>query len=216
MEKYNTLNIDLWKRKEQFYFFKDYENPFFNICADVDVTKLYKDSKVNNYSFFLASLFCSIKSANLFEPFRYRIKDDQVIIYDKINLGSTVLNDDETFNFCYFNYNSDFPTFQSEAQVVLNQNKLHRLNMDAHRSNDDLIYYSVIPWVSFTSFSHARNFSVRESIPKIVFGKVTEKSDKLVMPVSVEVHHALMDGFHVGKYFELFQDTLNSSIFEEK
>ncbi len=24
------------------------------------------------------------------------------------------------------------------------------------------------------------------------------------MPVSVEVHHALMDGLHVGRYFERF------------
>jgi chloramphenicol O-acetyltransferase type A len=30
------------------------------------------------------------------------------------------------------------------------------------------------------------------------------------MPVSVHVHHALMDGFHVGQFVEAFQDILNA------
>lgn len=81
--------------------------------------------------------------------------------------------------------------------------------MNSHRDNDALIYYSVIPWISFTSFSHARNYSTRESIPKIVLGKITEQNNSLTMPVSVEVHHSLMDGLHVGKYFKLLQEILN-------
>ena len=205
-----TLDIKSWKRKEQFYFFKDYENPFFNICAEVDVTELYKFVKKKKYSFSLISLFASTKTANLIEEFRYRIKNDDVIIYDKINLGSTILNEDETFNFCYFDYNPDFKTFYSAAKNVLEQNKKHRVKMDSHRNYDNLIYYSIIPWVSFTSFSHARNYGIRESIPKIVFGKITKMGDRLTMPVSVEVHHALMDGLHVGKYFNLFQNVLNN------
>jgi chloramphenicol O-acetyltransferase type A len=29
------------------------------------------------------------------------------------------------------------------------------------------------------------------------------------MPVSVEVHHALVDGLHVGQYFEQLQQNFN-------
>ncbi len=209
MNTFKKLDFDTWKRKEQFDFFKNYENPFFNICANVDATNLYKFVKENDFSFFLASLFASNKAANLIEQFRFRIKDNDVIIYDKINLGSTVLNDDETFNFCYFDFNYDFKTFHSEANSVLEQNKKQRIKMNSHRDNDALIYYSVIPWISFTSFSHARNYSTRESIPKIVLGKITEQNNSLTMPVSVEVHHSLMDGLHVGKYFKLLQEILN-------
>ena len=62
----------------------------------------------------------------------------------------------------------------------------------------------MIPWISFTSFTHARKPAKEDSVPKIVFGKYTKKNDSVKMPVSVEVHHSLMDGIHVGKFFEQF------------
>ena len=30
-----------------------------------------------------------------------------------------------------------------------------------------------------------------------------------MMPVSIEAHHGLMDGFHLAKYLEEFQNQLN-------
>jgi chloramphenicol O-acetyltransferase type A len=41
------------------------------------------------------------------------------------------------------------------------------------------------------------------------FGKMTESDGKLTMPVSVHVHHALIDGLHVGQYIDLFQQLMN-------
>ena len=32
------------------------------------------------------------------------------------------------------------------------------------------------------------------------------------MPVSINVHHALMDGYHVGLFIEKFQKLLNGSL----
>ena len=74
----------------------------------------------------------------------------------------------------------------------------------------DLIYYSVIPWVSFTSFKHANSGDNRQTVPRMVFGKMFEDGSRRLMPFSVEVHHALMDGYHVGRYFKLFQEKLDS------
>ncbi|HAI84531.1 MAG TPA: chloramphenicol acetyltransferase, partial [Chitinophagaceae bacterium] len=56
----------------------------------------------------------------------------------------------------------------------------------------------------FTSLSHARSFSFADSCPKISFGKMTVNQDKRTMPVSVHVHHALMDGYHVAQFIDLF------------
>ncbi|HNZ72690.1 MAG TPA: CatA-like O-acetyltransferase, partial [Prolixibacteraceae bacterium] len=66
-----------------------------------------------------------------------------------------------------------------------------------------------IPWLDFTGISHARSFSHPDSCPKISFGKVTEKEGIKTMPVSVHVHHALVDGYHVGLFIDKFQDLLN-------
>ena len=73
---------------------------------------------------------------------------------------------------------------------------------------DDAIHFTVLPWASFTSFSHARNWGREDSVPKIAFGKFTEENQRTKLPISVEVHHALMDGLHVGRYLSLMQETL--------
>ncbi len=204
------LDIEKWKRKGHFYFFKDYDYPFFNICADVEITEALKYAKENRLSFFIVVLYLSTRSANFIEEFRYRIRDGKVIVHDIIHAGSTVLNLDETFSFCYFQYSQDFSQFNKEASQKLTEHAdgIKSLNTQEHR--DDLIHYSVIPWISFKSFSNSRRRVAHDSIPNIVFGKYYLDSGSMKMPVSVDVHHALMDGLHVAKFFDSFQAHLKN------
>ncbi len=204
----NYLDLQSWKRREQFFFFLKYENPFFNICADVDVTSALELAKQRELSFFILSLFLSSKAANSIEEFRYRIQDKSVLVHDVIHPGSTVLNSDETFGFCYFTYDPDFAVFNQTAISDLQKFKDGEKSFDPRDERDDLIHYSVIPWVSFRSFAHARRYRNGDSIPKIVLGKYYENGGRMKMPVSVEVHHSLMDGLHVGRFYEIFQENL--------
>lgn len=199
------LDIKNWNRRELFRFFRDYDNPFFNICANVDVTALKRlVSGSQGFSFFAASLFLSQRAANEVEPFRYRIRGERVLIHEKIDAGSTVLRDDQSFAFAYFDYVNDFAVFNETVQQTVQRVK-SRERLDPRDDRDDLVHYSVIPWISFTSFSHARRFGREDSTPKIVFGRYFDDRERVMMPVSVEVHHALLDGFHVGQYFDRFQ-----------
>lgn len=75
-------------------------------------------------------------------------------------------------------------------------------------SGENVIHYSSIPWLNFTSLSHARSFSFKDSCPKISFGKMMEQNGIKQMPISIHVHHALMDGFHVAQFVERFQELL--------
>ena len=204
------LDINKWNRKETYELFKKYDNPFFNICTDVEITDSLIYSKENKLSFFLVSLFLSNQTANSIESFRYRIRKNKVLILDVIHPGSTILNNDETFSFAYFEFNPNFKIFYDKASSLMNKFKNGYKCFDAGIERDDLIYYSSIPWISFTSFSHASDNKSGISIPKIVFGKYFQKGNKTLMPVSVEVHHALMDGIHVGKFFNDFQFKLNN------
>ena len=81
---------------------------------------------------------------------------------------------------------------------------------DVESDRFDLIYYSVIPWVSFTSFKHASRLDKGQTIPRVVFGKVFTNNGRMLMPLSVEANHTIMDGFHVGKFFTRFQEALDS------
>jgi chloramphenicol O-acetyltransferase type A len=76
----------------------------------------------------------------------------------------------------------------------------------------DVIHYSALPWFSFTGLSHPRNFGDGDSIPKISFGKIFERDGKSYLPLSVHVHHGLVDGYHVGLFVQKFQQLLNPTL----
>jgi chloramphenicol O-acetyltransferase type A len=96
----------------------------------------------------------------------------------------------------------DFADFHDRACATLESARREPPPLDAREDRDDLIYHSVIPWVAFTSISHARDSKRQSGIPKITFGKYRDVGGRVMMPVSVEAHHALMDGLHVGRFFE--------------
>lgn len=196
------LDTENWYRRQQFNFFKDFDNPFFNICADVDVTPLLGLTHMKSLSFFITYHFLSMKAANEVEPFRYRLRGERVLVHERIHAGTTLLLADDSFTFVYFDYENDFDGFHTRAQATVQRARAGTSRLDERADSDDLIHHSVIPWVTFTSFAHARNWRRLDSVPKIVFGKYREEGDRMKMPVSVEVHHALMDGLHVGRYFE--------------
>ena len=91
----------------------------------------------------------------------------------------------------------------------LSRNGKGKLEPADHR--DDLIHFSVLPWISFTSVSHARRLGTNDSVPKIMFGKHYEAGERRRMPVSIEAHHSLVDGLHVGRFFARFQALLDDS-----
>lgn len=202
---FKEIDVENWNRKATFEFFKDYEDPFFNLTANLDVTNLYHFCKENNLSFSLGNLFYSLQTTNEIREFRFRLKDEKLVEYSKIHATQTILQTDETFSFCYFELKENIFEFDEAGKKAVEKYKQLK-TFDVETRRIDLIYYSVIPWVSFTSFKHAGRFDNRQTVPRMVFGKVFEENKRRKMPHSVEVHHALVDGFHVGKYFNRLQE----------
>ncbi len=203
------FDINSWNRKTQYEFFKNYDDPFFNLTSNIEVSNLYNYCKKNDISFFLACLHFALESANEILEFRLRIIDNQVIQFDSIDIGSTVLNEDKSFSFCYFQRKNSISEFNASGKETLNNH--HKENtFDSNKNNDALIYCSFIPWFTFTSLKHARDKEREKSgIPKFVFGKYFEENNIKKMPFSIEVQHALMDGYHVGVFIEKFQKKIN-------
>ena len=201
------LDIESWARRDLFEFFRGYEKPHFNICTQVDVTSLLDLLRDRpGVSVSLAYLYFALRAANEIEPFRYRLKDGQVMVYDVINGGTTVLLPNESFSYAYFDYVEDFEKFLLGGAQSIKKVQAEGLLKPTMR--DDLIYFTVLPWVSFTSFAHARTPGRGESVPRIAFGKFTNESERTALPISVEVHHALMDGLHVGRYLTRLEEML--------
>jgi chloramphenicol O-acetyltransferase type A len=205
MPKY--LDLETWPRRDLFEFFRDYQNPYFNICTQLDVTRLRELLRGRpGVSVSLAYHYFALQVANEIEPFHYRLEGDKVVIHEVINGGTTVLLPNETFTYAYFDYHEDFNTFMFEAGEAIKRVQAEGSLKPTMRY--DLIYFTTLPWVSFTSFAHARTPGRGESIPRIAFGKFLRDGDVTRLPISVEVHHALMDGLHVGRFFTLLEEAL--------
>ena len=209
MSKFKHIDIETWDRKEQYLFFREYDSPFFGLTANLDVTRLLAYTKSQKVSFFAAYLFASQKQINAIPEFRYRLTTEGVIEFERVLAGSTVLKDNDLFTFCYFDHMDSFQDYHSHVKqriAVCSRAETPLLDHD-----DDIaqIHYSVIPWVHFTSVTHPRNHKIIDSIPKIIFGKYAKDGTRMLTPVSVEAHHALLDGLHMGLYFKRFQECIN-------
>jgi chloramphenicol O-acetyltransferase type A len=103
------IDLENWSRRELFQFFIGYANPYFNVCTRVDVTKLLALTRSKpDLKISLAVHYFALRIANEIEPFRYRLKDGGVFVYDVINGGTTVLLPNDSFAYAYFNYEHDF------------------------------------------------------------------------------------------------------------
>ncbi|GET21539.1 chloramphenicol acetyltransferase [Prolixibacter denitrificans] len=207
----NKIDLSTWNRREHFAFFSQFDEPFFSIVSEVDCTVAYRKAKEHGIPFFIWYLYQSLQAVNLTEPFRYRIIDDEVVVFDEVHASSTVARDDHTFGFTFMPYREDMKAFVAEALPEIERvQQLEGLCFDEQTSRTDVIHYSSIPWINFTALTHARHNARKDSVPKISFGQYREKEGKLMMPVSISVHHGLMDGYHVGQFLAKFQELLES------
>jgi chloramphenicol O-acetyltransferase type A len=131
-----------------------------------------------------------------------------------VHASPTINRPNGTFGFAYFDYKPDFQSFRVEAQAEIDRVQ-NSTGLVPAMSGENVIHYSSIPWINFTGLSHARAFKFPDSCPKISFGKMTEDGGRRLMPLSVHVHHALMDGYHVGQYIDLYQEMLNGPLSPE-
>jgi chloramphenicol O-acetyltransferase type A len=202
------LDVSGWARRELFEFFVGFDKPYFNICTQLDVTNLLARLRERpDVSVSLAYHYFALRAANEIEPFRYRLRQGKVFVHDAIHGGTTVMMPSENFTLAYFDYDPNFETFMNGAQRAVKE-VLSGDGAFQPDPSDDRIHFTTVPWFSFTSFSHARNWGREDSIPKIAFGKFVKESQRTLLPFSVEVHHALMDGLHVGRYVRLMEEFL--------
>ncbi|RZL49235.1 MAG: chloramphenicol acetyltransferase [Pedobacter sp.] len=203
------IDINTWIRKDHYNFFTRFEEPFFGVTVDVDCTETYREAKVLNVSFFLLYLYKSLLAANQVENFKYRISGDEVWKYDEIHASATINRPNGTFGFGYIDYHADFTTFCKNAAKEIEKVE-NTTGLIPSSSGENVIHYSALPWLNFKSISHARNFSHQDSCPKISFGQARNEGDRKIMAVSIHAHHALVDGFHVSQFVNIYQQLLNT------
>ncbi len=202
------LDLSNWKRREHFLHFSKMEEPFFGVTVPIDCTKAYSSSKEFGISFFTYYLHKTLVAVNTIEPFRYRISDGEVYIFDQIDASATILREDKTFGFSLMEYSEDITEFAEITKKEIARIR-NTTGLITREFSENLIHFSALPWVNFTAYSHARSFSYQDSCPKISFGKMVDENGKKIMPMAVHVHHALIDGYDVGQFIECFEKLMD-------
>ena len=203
------IDMRTWKRRDHYLWFRKYEQPFFSVTVDVDVTAAWNASRRRAApSFFLTSLFLMLNAANAVEAFRLRLRPRGVWRHDRVAVGPTIMRPDETFGFVRLEPAPTLRQFASRGRAVIAAAEGQSGLVSNRLAGDDIVFHSVLPWLRFTSSTNALP-GKGDSIPRIVFGRCVREGKCMKMPVSVEVHHALVDGLDVARFYERFAANLD-------
>ncbi len=204
-----TINLEGWPRRDHYLFFKEFEYPYFSLCADIDITNFLPLIKTKEISFTAAIMYLVGRVANGIPEFRQRIRDEGPIEHEVVHPSATILSKDDLFTFCTAIYQENFLAFAAETQQEILRIKTEP-SLEEKIKDDSMLFMTSIPWVSFTGFMHPVKLSPADSVPRFAWGKFREEGQKTVMPLSVQGHHALMDGLHAGLFYEEFQRLLDN------
>ncbi len=205
----SIINLETWPRRKHFELFRAMDYPHFSLCGQVDVSTFYPWTKAHDVSFFQAVIYVLTRAANEIEEFRTRIRGEKVYLHDAVHPSVTVPTAGNLFGFCTFDYTPDFARFLSRAAQAIAAAQANP-SLEDEPGRDDLLFMTSIPWVSFTAMQHPIHMHPVDSIPRLSWGKVAQEGERFYLPLCVQVHHALVDGWHVGRYFALVQTLMES------
>ncbi|MGL5011992.1 MAG: CatA-like O-acetyltransferase [Paracoccaceae bacterium] len=204
------VDLETWPRADQFRFFRTYEKPHYAVTSRVDVTRLLTIRKAAGVSPYRASLYAIGAGIHAVPELCMRFLGEVVTHYDRVDLSMTVPLADGNFRYAYVPYDPDFATFDAQAAALIAATaKGGDLNANTG-ARDDVAYLSCMPWLDYSSINNALPHA-QDCIPRVSWGKFVQGPDgRWSMAMTIEVHHALVDGRQVGDYFAAVQAALDA------
>ncbi len=69
---------------------------------------------------------------------------------------------------------------------------------------------SCLPWIKYRHFDLHVFDEGKFLAPVVTWGKYQQESDRFIMPLTMNIHHAVADGFHLARFFTQVQELINS------
>ena len=206
-----VIDLETYPRRSHYEFFKAMAFPYVGLTANVDVTNLLAAAKAKGGSSFLACLWAAANAANGVPELRQRIVDDTIVEFDHCDTAHTVALPDKTFCNCATDCRRSFEEFLEYGRACQEEAKTRHGFVQPGEDETRLIFVSCVPWVTFTQVIQPVPIPA-DSNPRIVFGKFFREGEKTMMPLSVQCNHALVDGFHIGEFFRIFEELAQQPI----
>lgn len=195
-----------WARRDHYAHYRALGWPYLAVTAEVDATGLVAVCKARGWGLFAPMAHVLTGAANAVAPLRMRIHEedgrDVVIEHEVLGAGLTLRGEDpELFTFGSVPYTDDVAAFVAATETA-RATAAARPGLDPHETTrDDLLYLTCLPWLRFTEVGHPMALHRPDTVPRVAWGRMTAVGDRVVCPVNLQAHHALVDGAHVGAFF---------------
>lgn len=208
--KFNKIDIASWSRKESYSNYLNNIPCTYSMTVNLDITTLIGFIIKNNYKFFPIILHAITQIVNKHKEFRMDLDEDMNVgYYDYSNPCFTVFhNETETITNVWTEYSADYETFLQNYNDDMDKYQIDFQNSKPLVGKN---YFNVssIPWTSFTGFNLNLQKGYEFFPPIFTLGKHFPEGDKTILPLAIQVHHAVCDGFHLGRFINELKEHIN-------
>ncbi|WP_431026752.1 type A chloramphenicol O-acetyltransferase [Lysinibacillus sp. LZ02] len=210
--KFNVINIDHWDRKAYFEHFLNNTRCIFSVTVNIDITQLLEKLRKKDIKLYPAFIYMVTRTVNSHKEFRTCFDEEGRLGYwDEMTPNFTIFHkDDKTFSNIWSEYSADFMSFYKNYQEDMKlYGDVKKMNPKKHEPKNTFPI-SCIPWISFTGFNLNIFNDGTYLLPITTGGKFFEQGDKILFPISLQVHHAVCDGYHASQFLNELQQLVDS------
>ena len=211
--QYQKVNMENYPRRDHFAYFSSMAYPYVGMTVNVDITEVLRIIQRKKLPFFLTICYCVSEAANRIPEFRQRILNGKIVEYDHCMTSHTVALEDGTYCYCTLDSKKPYREYLPEAVDAQNAAKIQRsIQEDADTLGK--FFISTVPWVSYTALVQPVP-SPADSNPRITWGKYFTQEGRILLPLSVLCHHALVDGIHIAAFYRGLAEEIENFVRSE-
>lgn len=198
-----------WPREGHYRFFAPMSHPFYSLTFPVDVTALRRYVKAKNLPFYAAMVFLVTKAMEDVEEFRLRDRNGVIVRHERLVPSFTDLKPgSELFHIVTLEAGDDLADFctRAKARSAAQTEFITAGDWD----EDQLVYFTCLPWFPLTALTNERDVDPSDTIPRVSWGRWEEKEGRTVLGLSLELNHRLLDGYHVGQFYQALNRRLEA------
>ena len=200
------VDLDTWARKEHFEHYFHQVPCSYSMTTKLDITPLI-EAKERLYP---AMLYRIAKAVNQYQEFRMDLGPDGTLgFYTEMHPCYTIFHQDsETFSNLWTEYTDDYEAFCRAYQQDLEQFGSCKDMMAKPDVPVNTFPVSMVPWESFEGFNLNLQNGYRYLPPIFTMGKYQRDERGVWLPLSIQVNHAVCDGFHVCRFIAALREMI--------
>lgn len=197
-----------WPRNE--YFERHFSNVpcTYSMTVRLDITPVI----VKRRKIYPVMLYCLTTIVNRHPEFRTAInRASELGVYSDMTPYYTVFHKDtETFSNLWMNYSDRIEEFCAEYEKDVRLYGSRHGITGKPDAPDNIFTVSMIPWTTFEGFHLNLQKDYDYLLPVFTMGKYVQEKERFFLPLAVQVHHAVCDGFHVCRFINELQELINN------